>query len=110
MKESTDDGITVRISYEPRPARVITNEEQVAEIDNYYKEVEEQGANIEQIEANKRTMSKVTQILNHPDRIRKVADDIVEHYEKVVSEKPEIVQKPWLFVRTVNMLLTFTKL
>ena len=38
-------------------------------------------------------MSKVTQILNHPDRIRKVADDIVEHYEKVVSEKPEIVQK-----------------
>ncbi len=93
MKESTDDGITVRISYEPRLARVITNEEQVAEIDNYYKEVEEQGANIEQIEASKRTMSKVTQILNHPDRIRKVANDIVEHYEKVVSEKPEIVQK-----------------
>ena len=52
MKESTDDGITVRISYEPRLARVITNEEQVTEIDNYYKEVEEQGANIEQMEAS----------------------------------------------------------
>ena len=40
MKESTDDGITVRISYEPRLARVITNQEQVDEIDSYYQEVE----------------------------------------------------------------------
>ena len=93
MKESTEDGITVRISYEPRLARVIINPEQVAEIDNYYKEVENQDANTEQIEASKRTMSKVTQILNHPDRIRKVARDIVEHFEKVVSTKPKIVQK-----------------
>lgn len=93
MKESTDDGITVRISYEPRLARVITNQEQVTEIDNYYKDVEEQGANIEQIEASKRAMSKMTQILSHPDRIRKVVNDIADHYEKVVSEKPEIVQK-----------------
>lgn len=93
MKESTDDGITVRISYEPRLARVITNQEQVDEIDSYYQEVEEQGANIEQIEASKRAMSKMSQILSHPDRIKKVAKDIAEHYEKVVSEKPEIVQK-----------------
>ena len=93
MKESTDDGITVRISYEPRLARVITNQEQVDEIDSYYQEVEKQGANIEQIEASKRAMSKMSQILSHPDRIKKVAKDIAEHYEKVVSEKPEIVQK-----------------
>lgn len=93
MKESTDDGITVRISYEPRLARVITNQEQVDEIDSYYQEVEEQGANIEQIEASKRAMSKMSQILSHPDRIKKVAKDIAEHYEKLVSEKPEIVQK-----------------
>lgn len=93
MKESTEDGITVRISYEPRLARVIINPEQVAEIDSYYKEVANQDANTEQIEASKRTMSKVTQILNHPDRIRKVAGDIVEHFEKVVSTKPKIVQK-----------------
>ena len=93
MKESTEDGITVRISYEPRLARVITNPDQVSEIDNYYREAEEQGANTEQIEASKRAMSKVTQILSHPDRIRKVAGDIVEHFEKVVSTKPKIIQK-----------------
>lgn len=93
MKESTEDGITVRISYEPRLARVIINPEQVAEIDSYYKEVKNQGANTEQIEASKRTMSKVTQILSHPDRIRKVAGDIVDHFEKLVSTKPTIVQK-----------------
>ena len=93
MKESAEDGITVRISYEPRLARVIINPEQVAEIDSYYKEAENQDANTEQIEASKRTMSKVTQILNHPDRIRKVAGDIVEHFEKVVNTKPKIVQK-----------------
>ena len=93
MRESTEDGITVRISYEPRLARVITNPEQVKEIDQYYKDVEEQGANVEQIELSKRTMSHVSQILSHPDRLNKVASDIYSHYSKLVSEKPGILQK-----------------
>lgn len=93
MKESTEDGITVRISYEPRLARVITNPEQVKEIDKYYKDVEQQGANVEQIELSKRTMSHVSQILSHPDRLNKVASDIYSHYSKLVSEKPGIIQK-----------------
>lgn len=93
MKESTEDGITVRISYEPRLARVITNPEQVKKIDQYYKDVEEQGANVEQIELSKRTMSHVSQILSHPDRLNKVASDIYSHYSKLVSEKPGILQK-----------------
>lgn len=93
MRESTEDGITVRISYEPRLARVITNPEQVKEIDQYYKDVEEQGANVEQIELSKRTMSHVSQILSHPDRLNKVASDIYSHYSKLVSEKPGVVQK-----------------
>ena len=93
MKESTEDGITVRISYEPRLARVITSEEQVKEIDEYYKQVEEEGSNPEQIEISKKAMSKMTQILSHPDRIKKISLDIIEHYEKLTSQKPEIVQK-----------------
>ena len=36
MKESSDDGITVRIAYEPRLARVIVSDEQVKEIQKYY--------------------------------------------------------------------------
>ena len=38
-------------------------------------------------------MSKMTKILSHPDRIKKLASDIVEHYEKLCAEKPKIVQK-----------------
>src|SRR5699024_1166946 len=45
MKESTDDGITVRIQYEPRLARVVISEEQAREIDEYYKQTSDEGAN-----------------------------------------------------------------
>lgn len=93
MKESSDDGITVRIQYEPRLARVIISEQQTQEVDNYYKQAEQKGSNPEQIEASKRAMSKMTQILGHPDRITKIANDIVEHYDKLCSEKPKILQK-----------------
>lgn len=32
-------------------------------------------------------------ILGHPDRLKKLAADMVEHYEALCAEKPEIVQK-----------------
>ena len=51
MKESSDDGITVRIAYEPRLARVILSEEQAKEIQKYYESCAEQGSTTEQIEA-----------------------------------------------------------
>ena len=38
-------------------------------------------------------MSKMTAILGHPDRIKRLAADIVTHYEALCAEKPEIVQK-----------------
>lgn len=93
MKESSDDGITVRIQYEPRLARVIVSDTQTKEIDEYYEKAIEEGSNPEQVEESKRAMSKMTQILGHPDRIKKIANDIAQHYEKLCSEKPEIVQK-----------------
>ncbi|MEW8985086.1 MAG: HsdR family type I site-specific deoxyribonuclease [Bacillus anthracis] len=93
MKESSDDGITVRISYEPRLARVILSDEQAKEIQKYYDKCSQEGSNPEQIEESKRAMSKMTKILGHPDRIKKLANDIVKHYEALCEEKPEIVQK-----------------
>lgn len=93
MKESTDDGITVRISFEPRLARVIISDSQAAEIDKYYEKASEDGANPEQVEESKKAMSNMKQILSHPDRIKKVASDIAVHYMRLVSEKPEVVQK-----------------
>jgi len=93
MKESTEDGITVRIAYEPRLARVILNEEQAKEIETQYALWREEGANTEQIEKSKNEMSGMRSILGHPDRLRKMALDMVEHYEKLCAEKPKIVQK-----------------
>lgn len=93
MKESSDDGITVRIAYEPRLARVVLSDEQAKEIQKYYEQCATQGSTEEQIEESQRAMSKMTAILGHPDRVKKLAADIVQHYESLCAEKPEIVQK-----------------
>lgn len=93
MKESSDDGITVRIAYEPRLARVVLSDEQAKEIQKYYDQCAEMGSSSEQIEESKKAMSKMTAILGHPERIHKLAVDIVNHYEALCAEKPEIVQK-----------------
>ncbi len=93
MKESSDDGITVRIAYEPRLARVIISDKDAKDIQKYYDECAEHGSNPEQIEKSQKTMSKMTTVLGHKDRIEKLAKDIVCHYESLCAEKPEIVQK-----------------
>lgn len=93
MKESSDDGITVRIAYEPRLARVVLSDEQAKEIQKYYDQCAAEGSSSEQIEESQRAMSKMTAILGHPGRLKKLAVDIVNHYEALCSEKPEIVQK-----------------
>ena len=93
MKESSDDGITVRIAYEPRLARVIVSDKQAREIEEYYEKCAERGSTEEQIEESKRAMSRMTAILGHPERLHKLAVDIVEHYEALCAEKPQVVQK-----------------
>lgn len=93
MKESSDDGITVRIAYEPRLARVILSDEQAKQIQKYYDRCAEEGSTPEQIEESQRAMSQMKAILGHPDRLKKMAADIVMHYESLCGEKPEIVQK-----------------
>lgn len=93
MKESSDDGITVRISYEPRLARVLLSDEDAKEIQKYYEECAEAGSNPEQIEESKKAMSRMSAILGHPERLKKLAKDIVKHFETLCNEKPEIVQK-----------------
>ena len=93
MKESCADGITVRIAYEPRLARVVVSDEQAREIEKYYDRCADEGSTDEQINASKIAMSKMTKILSHPDRVKKLAADIVEHYERLCAEKPKIIQK-----------------
>lgn len=84
---------TVRIAYEPRLARVIVSDEQAKEIEKYYQQCAAEGSNPEQIEESKRAMSRMSAILGHPDRLKKLAADVVAHYESLCAEKPEVVQK-----------------
>jgi type I restriction enzyme R subunit len=93
MKESSDDGITVRIAYEPRLAKVILSDEQAQEIQRYYDKCTDEGSNPEQVEESKRAMSEMKRVLGHPDRLKKLAADIVAHYDALTAQKPEIVQK-----------------
>lgn len=93
MKEASDDGITVRIAYEPRLAKVVLSEEDAQNIQKYYDACARRGATEEQIEASQAAMSKMRQILGHPERVAKLAKDLVTHYETLCAEKPAIVQK-----------------
>jgi type I restriction enzyme R subunit len=86
MTESVHDEITVRIVYEGRAAKVLLDSRQLDEVEKYYKECEEAGTNEYQIEKSKKAMASMSTILGDPDRIKAIASDFVEHYEKRVEE------------------------
>ncbi|QKF77113.1 type I restriction endonuclease subunit R [Arcobacter defluvii] len=86
MTESVRDEITVRIVYEGRAAKVLLDNSKLHEIEKYYDECATLGANEHQIEDSKNAMANMSQILGDPDRIKAIAKDFVEHYEKRVEE------------------------
>ncbi len=86
MIESVHDEITVRIVYEGRAAKVNLNESKLREIEAYYKTCEDEGANEYQIEESKRAVTQMDVILGDTSRLRLVAEDFVEHYEKRIEE------------------------
>ena len=86
MSESVHDEITVRILYEGRAAKVNLNEAKLKEIEEYYKQCEYDGANEHQIEESKRAVTQMEVILGDPKRLKLVAEDFVEHYEKRIEE------------------------
>lgn len=93
MQEAANDGITVRIAYEPRLARVIVSDEKAKEIQAYYEQAAEAGATDEAIEESQRAMSAMRQIIADPDRLAQVAADIVEHFDSLTEQRPKVVQK-----------------
>lgn len=86
MTESVRDEITVRIVYEGRAAKVLLNNSKLKEIEDYYAKCAEIGSNENQIEQSKKEMAQMYAIIGDPDRLKAVADDFVNHYEKRVSE------------------------
>jgi len=86
MVESVFDEITVRIVYEGRAAKVLLDSKQLDEVEKYYQESADAGANEYQIEKSKKAMASMSTILGDPDRIRAIAEDFVQHYEARVAE------------------------
>lgn len=93
MTESQNDGITVPIKYEARLARVFTNTEQIQQIEEYYRQCADEGATEEDIKKSKTAMSSINVILGDPDRLERLAVDILNHYDTMCSDTPDLVQK-----------------
>ena len=86
MTESVTDGITRRIVYEGRAVKVLLDNKKLQEIEQYYKQCAEEGANEYQIEESKKAVTKMERILGDSDRLQAVAEDFIAHYEKRVEE------------------------
>ena len=86
MTESVKDEITVRIVYEGRAAKVLINNSKLQEIETYYAQCLEEGSSEYAIEESKKANAQMNAILGNPDRLKAIAKDFVNHYEKRVSE------------------------
>ena len=93
MEEAVKDGITVRITYVGRAAKVILDSEKLKEVEKYYEEAEAEGANEFQIEESKRAVSRINTILSDPGIIHKLAVDFVDYYERRVEEGATVAGK-----------------
>lgn len=93
MRQAREDNITVDISYEPRLVHVNLDKEQSNLIEQYYKTCEEEGAKTDDIDTSKRAMSSLNVILGNPERLERMARDIIDYYDKRIEDQPELLQK-----------------
>ena len=93
MTESVKDGITVNLVYEGRAAKVTLDKDKLEEIEEYYIQCAEEGANENQIEESKKAMAHLHVILGDHDRLKTIAEDFVAHYEKRVAEGATVCGK-----------------
>ncbi|PFG10314.1 type I restriction endonuclease subunit R [Marinobacter sp. LV10MA510-1] len=93
MTESVHDEITVRIVYEGRAAKVILDNSKLEEIEAYYARCADDGASDYQIEESKKASAQMNAILGDPDRLRALALDFVNHYDRRVEEGSSVKGK-----------------
>lgn len=93
MTESVEDGITRRIVYEGRAAKVLLDHEKLDEIEKYYEQCAKEGANEYQIEESKKAVTHMERILGNPNRLQAVAEDFLEHYEGRIIEGSTVCGK-----------------
>ncbi|MCI6691409.1 MAG: type I restriction endonuclease subunit R [Clostridium sp.] len=93
MTRAVEDGATVKIYYENRIIKLDANEDIIDEIDDEFEEITE-GQEDNEKEKYKSKWSRLEAVVGSPNRIKKLAEDIVNHYEeksKVIDGKAMIV-------------------
>ena len=110
MTESVKDGITVNLVYEGRAAKVTLDKDKLEEIEEYYQQCEDDGANPNQIEASKKAIAHLDIILGDPERLKAIAQDFVTHYEKRVSEGATVCGKAMFVVSNRKIAYSLYKL
>ena len=84
MTQAIMDGATVPIMYEARMARVGLNQKILDEIDDYYNYLErEEDVEEYKINESKKEMAKMSQIIEDPDRLQMIVEDIIKQYEQI---------------------------
>ena len=93
MTRAVEDGATVKIYYENRIIKLDTNEDIIEEIDEEFDEITE-GQEDNDKEKYKSKWSRLEAIVGAPSRVKKLAEDIVNHYEekaKTIDGKAMVV-------------------
>ena len=87
MTQAILDGATVPIVYESRMARVGINDKILNEVDHYYDYLEnEENVDEETLSQSKIAMATMKQIIEDPDRLGMIVEDIVKHYETIQDQ------------------------
>ncbi len=81
IQRAVDDGATVKIYYESRLAKLNLPEELKPQIDKEFEEVTE-GEEVERKEKLKNKWAQLEAVVGTEKRLRLIAQDIVEHFEK----------------------------
>ena len=93
MTQAVEDEATVRIYYENRIIKLDTDEDELQNIDEEFEEITEGQEDYER-DRNKAKWSRMESIVGAPNRIKKLAEDIVNHFEtkeKTIEGKAMIV-------------------
>ncbi len=93
MTRAVEDEATVKIYYENRIIRLETDDKELQKIDEEFEEITE-GQEDNDREKYKSKWSRLEAVVGSPNRVKKLAEDIVNHYEekaKTIDGKAMVV-------------------
>ena len=93
MKQSVDDGSTVKIKLKKGPSQVRLDDTKLAIVDKYYETRLAEGANQYQVNQSIRDMANVRTIVDNDTRLNIVVDHFISHYEQRVKEGSTVCGK-----------------